>query len=59
MFYFDGVLHSYEDDRFDISEHVLFKFEPLLEAKLAPYPQVKIVLSTTWVKNKTGPGALF
>jgi hypothetical protein len=58
---FDGVLHPYQDEYciFEIPEHVLFKFEPLLESQLEPFPQVKIVLSTTWVKNKTGSGALF
>lgn len=58
---FDGVLHPYEDEerRIDIPQHRLFQFAPLLEAQLEPYAQVKIVLSTTWVKNKTGPGALF
>lgn len=58
---FDGVLHPYEDEdcRLEIPEDTLFKFERLLEAQLEPFPQVKIVLSTTWAKNKTGPGALF
>lgn len=57
---FDGVLHPYlvEDDYIEIPEDSLFRFAPLLEAQLEPYPQVKIVLSTTWAKNKTGPGAL-
>jgi hypothetical protein len=57
---FDGVLHPYPmDDRCqEIPEDTLFRYEPLLEAQLQPYPQVKIVLSTTWAKNKTGPGAL-
>lgn len=57
---FDGVLHPYptEDGHFEIPEESLFRFAPLLEAQLEPYPQVKIVLSTTWAKNKTGPGAL-
>lgn len=57
---FDGVLHPYptEDGHFEIPEESLFRFAPLLEAQLGPYPQVKIVLSTTWAKNKTGPGAL-
>jgi hypothetical protein len=58
---FDGVLHPYEDeDRiFEIPQRVLFRFESLLEAQLESFPQVKIVLSTTWAKNKTGSGALF
>ena len=58
---FDGVLHAYEDeDRlFEIPVRTLFLYEPLLEAQLAPYPQVKIVLSTSWAKNKSGSGALF
>jgi len=57
---FDGVLHPYPlDERcLEIPEDTLFQFVPLLEARLKPYPQVKIVLSTTWAKNETGPGAL-
>jgi HAD domain in Swiss Army Knife RNA repair proteins len=55
---FDGVLHPYPMDELEIPEDILFQFVPLLEAMLEPFPQVKIVLSTTWAKNKTGPGAL-
>lgn len=56
---FDGVLHPYEDeDRlFEIPVRTLFTYEPLLEAQLAPHPSVKIVLSTSWAKNKSGSGA--
>ena len=58
---FDGVLHPYEDENrlFEIPSHALFRFEPLLKAQLESFPQVKIVLSTTWAKNKSGSGALF
>jgi len=57
---FDGVLYPYpmDDHSLEMPEDTLFKYEPLLEAQLQPYPQVKIVLSTTWAKNKTWPGAL-
>ena len=56
---FDGVLHPYPEDTLEIPEDGLFQFVPLLESLLTPYPQVKIVLSTSWAKNKAGPGALF
>jgi hypothetical protein len=57
---FDGVLHPYPTDSrsLEIPEDTMFEFVPLLEAQLEPYPQVKIVLSTTWAKNKTGPSPL-
>lgn len=55
---FDGVLHPYPVDELEIPKDTLFQFVPLLESLLEPFPQVKIVLSTTWAKNKTGPGAL-
>jgi hypothetical protein len=57
---FDGVLHPYEDEGrlFEIPSRMLFRFGPLLAAQLEPFPQVKIVLSTTWAKNKGGLGAL-
>lgn len=61
---FDGVLHhqdvrvshkhgihfgpeAYETGR----KHTLFEHAPLLEQFLEPYPQVRIVLSTTWVQH--------
>ncbi len=55
---FDGVLHPAEVGRFRTPPsirclepgHELFESVPVLEAALAPYPTVKIVLSTTWVR---------
>lgn len=54
---YDGVLHGeavwldannkpYLDERYD---HQLFAWAPLLEQALAPYPDLEIILSTTWV----------
>jgi hypothetical protein len=53
---FDGVLHP---DQVYITasgpqlraEGELFMWAPILEAELAPYPDLKIVLSTSWVRN--------
>jgi hypothetical protein len=56
---FDGVTH---DDAVYSSRHdgihirtpgrTLFEWLPILEKLLAPYPDVKIVLSTSWVRVK-------
>lgn len=55
---FDGVLHPeycYWHPRkgpyLKAPGHSLFEHLPLLEALLAPYPPVKIVLTTTWVQT--------
>ena len=56
---FDGVLHD-EDviwtRQSGISmrtpERTLFEWEPILVDLLAPYPDVQIVLSTSWVRVK-------
>lgn len=55
---FDGVLHPeycYWHPRkgpyLKAPGHSLFEHLPVLEELLAPYPQVKIVLSTTWVQT--------
>ncbi len=55
---FDGPLHHHEvywySARGPVLEapapHRLFQHIPLLETVLAPHPDVKIVLSTSWVK---------
>lgn len=41
---FDGVLHHAD------APHILFQHTPLLEMLLAPYPNIKIILSTSWVR---------
>lgn len=55
---FDGVLH-HEDVRFSPKrgpfikapgQYTLFQHAPLLEELLVPYPDIKIVLSTAWVR---------
>ena len=54
---FDGVLH-HEDvwwhprrgTYIKATGHRLFEHLPLLEAALAPFPAVRIVLSTSWVR---------
>lgn len=54
---FDGVLH-HEDVRWsakrraylNVPGHQLFEHASLLEALLAPYPQLRIVLSTSWAR---------
>ena len=56
---FDGVLHHHDvwwHERIGPymrapEEYKLFQHLPLLEAVLAPYPSVKIVLSTSWVRR--------
>ena len=55
---FDGVLHNYEvylDHRnrpYLRGMGELFEHNARLEQVLDPYPQVKIVLSTSWVRTK-------
>lgn len=56
---FDGVLHP-DDAYVDVKGRVylkgsgsLFMWAPILEESLAPYPDVKIVLSTSWVRVKS------
>ena len=56
---FDGVLHPGEvwyeygmrEPLLRTPGHKLFESLPVLEAALAPYPALKIVLSTTWVQT--------
>jgi hypothetical protein len=57
---FDGVLH--DDDvvwsrkrgiHMRTPGRILFEWMPLLEELLAPHPEVKIVLSTSWVRVKS------
>lgn len=57
---FDGVLHPQEvyahrkKGIFLVSDgHQLFEHCSLLEELLAPYPNVKVVLTTTWVRVKS------
>ena len=45
---FDGVLHPGTGCRRDVE---LFAYAPLLEAALEPHPNVRIVLSTSWVEG--------
>jgi hypothetical protein len=67
---FDGVVHNeevYWDPRrgaeMRARGHKLFEYVPLLEELLQPFPEMKIVLSTTWVRvygfsrtaNRLGP----
>lgn len=55
---FDGVLHSdevYQDHRGQVQllgPGQLFEHAPVLAAALASYPDVRIVLSTSWVRQK-------
>lgn len=56
---FDGVLHDeqvYFHPRRGIYMNtpgrMLFEWVPILEELLSPHPEVKIVLSTTWVRVK-------
>lgn len=55
---FDGVLHSdevYQDTRGRVylrGPGQLFEYAPVLTAVLAPHPDVRIVLSTSWVRVK-------
>jgi len=56
---FDGVLHPGEvwyeygmrEPRLRTPGHRLFESLPVLEEAIAPYPDLKIVLSTTWVQT--------
>ena len=57
---FDGVLHHEnvvwihgKGIRMCEAGHALFEWEPVLVQLLAPYPQVRIVLSTSWVRVKS------
>lgn len=62
---FDGVLHHDNclwHPRRGAYLHApegyrLFQHAPLLEAMLAPYPKVKVVLSTSWVRQYRYSGA--
>jgi hypothetical protein len=50
---FDGVLHSSDDAVLDESSRLvpspkLFRWTPLLEEALSPYPEVRIVVSSDW-----------
>jgi hypothetical protein len=58
---YDGVLHA-EDVRLvrrrpcifesnKLSDIPLFEFAPLLEQLLAPFPELRIVLATSWVRH--------
>ena len=55
---FDGVLHPEDVHRRagnspyigSPSGHVLFEHAPLLAAVLRPCPDIRIVLSTSWVR---------
>lgn len=55
---FDGVLHSdevYQDHQgrvYLLGHGQLFEHSPVLVEALAPYPDVRIVLSTSWVRLK-------
>lgn len=57
---FDGVLHDdavYCTPKRGIymgkAGRVLFEWIPILDALLAPHPDVKIVLSTSWVRGRS------
>ncbi|WP_254699792.1 HAD domain-containing protein [Trinickia violacea] len=62
MLDFDGVLHPQSVYFYykrgpvlaDAPGHVLFEHIELLESVLEPYPQVRIVLSTSWVRRYRG-----
>lgn len=55
---FDGVLHHYDVYLDERNRPILrgmgslFQYAGRLEAALAPYPHVQIVLSTSWVRRK-------
>lgn len=56
---FDGVLHDdavyFSPDRgmyLDTPGRVLFEWMPILDELLAPYPELRVVLSTSWVRAK-------
>jgi hypothetical protein len=59
---FDGCLHPEEVFRtskgplLQTPGHRLFENEPILEAALAPYPELRIVLSTAWLLWRGGYG---
>lgn len=55
---YDGVVHDdavyFSPDRgvfLETPDRYLFEWLPVLESLLAPHPHVKIVLSTSWVRN--------
>jgi hypothetical protein len=57
---FDGVLHDdavYWSPKIGIHiltpDRTLFEWMPILESLLVPYPEVKIVLSTSWVRARS------
>jgi hypothetical protein len=57
---FDGVVHDdavfYHPDRgmyIDTPDRHLFEWAHILEELLAPYPTVKLVLSTSWVRARS------
>jgi hypothetical protein len=55
---FDGVLHPGEvwyeratrKPSLRVPGHELFESMPVFEAAIAPYPRIKVVLSTSWVQ---------
>lgn len=56
---FDGVVHDdavcCSPDRgmyLDTPGRVLFEWMPILDELLAPYPELRVVLSTSWVRAK-------
>lgn len=55
---FDGVLH-HDDVRLSRKRGIyclggaLFEHLPVLEEALAPYPDIRIVLSTSWVRSRS------
>lgn len=62
LFYldYDGVLHPeevYSHPKKGIylktPGHTLFEWMPILEALVAPHPEVRIVLSTSWVRMRS------
>ena len=57
---FDGVLHPeavFQSPTRGIyigtAGHALFEWQPILEELLTPHPDVKIVLSTSWVRARS------
>jgi hypothetical protein len=58
---YDGVVHVnsvYQSPKRGIyigstPGHTLFEWLPILDELLAPYPDVKIVLSTSWVRARS------
>lgn len=61
---FDGVLHDdavyFSPNRgmyLDAPGRVLFEWMPILDELLAPYPELTVVLSTSWVRAKGLPFA--